>query len=61
MNKLTNWALRSLALWVLAKALERANSGLRRRQRDRKLRAQAQHAAALPRTLPSTQANLLPH
>ena len=49
MNRITKWALRSVALWAIAKALEMANQSLRQRQNDRKLRSQAQRAAALPR------------
>jgi hypothetical protein len=51
MNRLARWALRTLALWAISKALELANEKLRERQRDRKLRARAAAAAALPRTL----------
>jgi hypothetical protein len=49
MNRITKWALRSVALWAIAKALEMANQSLRQRQNDRKLRSQAQRTAALPR------------
>jgi hypothetical protein len=51
MKTLARWALRTVALWALAKALEIANERLRQFQRDRKLREQAAGAAALPRTL----------
>jgi hypothetical protein len=40
-----------VALWALARGLELANAKLKQYQRDRKLREQAAHAAALPRTL----------
>ncbi len=51
MKSLTRWALRTVALWAMAKGLEIANAKLKQYQRDRKLREQAAHAAALPRTL----------
>lgn len=51
MNRIARWALRTVALWVLAKALEMANEKLRKRQRDRRMRERAAAAAALPRTL----------
>jgi hypothetical protein len=51
MNRLARWAVRTVALWALAKALEMANEKLRQRQRDRHRRARAASAAALPRTL----------
>ena len=51
MNTLTRWVLRSVALWAVAKGLEAANRTLKRRQSDRRLRAQASNAASLPRTL----------
>ena len=51
MKSLTRWALRSVALWALAKGLELANAKLKQHQRDRKLRERAANAAALPRTL----------
>lgn len=50
MKPLTRWALRTVALWAIAKALEVANQKLRQRQQDRKLRKLAGKAAALPRT-----------
>ncbi len=50
MKNLTRWALKSLALWAVAKALELANQKLRQRQQDRRLRKLAGKAAALPRT-----------
>jgi hypothetical protein len=51
MNRVARWALRTLAVWAISKALEPANRPLRQRQRDRKMRARATSAAALPRTL----------
>ena len=51
MKSLTRWALRTVALWAIAKALEITNARLKQHQRDRKLRQQAANAAALPRTL----------
>jgi hypothetical protein len=50
MKTLARWALRTVALWALAKGLEIANAKLKQYQRDRKLREQAASAAALPRT-----------
>jgi hypothetical protein len=49
MNTIMKWALRSVALWAVAKTLELLNEKLRQRQGHRRLRAQAQRAAALPR------------
>jgi hypothetical protein len=51
MKTFTRWALRTVALWALAKGLELANAKLKQYQRDRRLREQAANAAALPRTL----------
>src|ERR1044071_6213436 len=50
MNRVTKWALRTVALWAVSKALQLANDSLKQRQRNRQLRARAAHAAALPRT-----------
>lgn len=50
MKTLARWALRTVALWALAKGLELANAKLKEFQRDRKLREQAANATALPRT-----------
>lgn len=51
MKTLARWALRTVALWAVAKGLELANAKLKQYQRERKFREQAAHAAALPRTL----------
>jgi hypothetical protein len=51
MNRVARWALRTLALWAVSRALELANEKLRQRQRDRRMRLRAASAAALPRTL----------
>jgi hypothetical protein len=50
MKPLARWALRTVALWALAKGLEIANARLKEFQRDRKLREQGSRVAALPRT-----------
>lgn len=52
MNTITKWALRSLALWAVSKALQLANDSLKQRQKNRQLRARGARAAALPRTVP---------
>lgn len=52
MNTITKWALRSVALWALAKTLELANAKLKQHQRERRLRQHATAATALPRTVP---------
>jgi hypothetical protein len=52
MNTIMKWALRTAALWALAKVLELANAKLKQLQRDRRLREHASAAAALPRTVP---------
>jgi hypothetical protein len=52
MNTIMKWALRTAALWALAKALELTNAKLKQMQRDRRLREHASAAAALPRTVP---------
>jgi hypothetical protein len=52
MNTIMRWALRTVALWAVAKALELANSKLKQRQRDRRFIERASAAAAIPRTLP---------
>lgn len=51
MKTLARWALRTVALWAIAKGLELANARLKQFQRDRKLREQGSAVAALPRTL----------
>ena len=51
MKTIARWALRTVALWALAKGLELANAKLKEYQRDRKFRERAASAAALPRTL----------
>ena len=50
MKSLTRWALRTVALWAIARALDSAYARLRQRQQDRKLRKLAERATALPRT-----------
>ena len=52
MNTIMKWALRTAALWALAKVLELANAKLKQRQQDRRLREHASAAAALPRSVP---------
>ena len=52
MNTIMKWALRTAALWALAKVLELANAKLKERQQDRRLRQHASAAAALPRSVP---------
>jgi hypothetical protein len=56
MKPIMRWALRTVALWAVAKGLEMANARAKQWQRDRRLREQASNAAALPRTLsPSSE------
>jgi hypothetical protein len=50
MNRLSKWALRTVALWAVSKALQLANDSLKQRQRNRQLRERAARVAALPRT-----------
>jgi ABC-type phosphate transport system ATPase subunit len=46
MNTIARWAVRTAALWALAKALELANRKLKQRQRNRLSRARATVSAA---------------
>jgi len=41
MNTIARWALRTAALWAIAKALEMANGKLKQRQRNRLSRTRA--------------------
>ena len=50
MKPLARWALRTVALWALAKGLEIANARLKQFAQERKMREQASRATALPRT-----------